>query len=126
MSDHTDHHLVVVKKAGAADRFIHLNTHEGRLEHSTNGQIFGHPAAEGALAVAAVNVADAGGAGGVRFDGSESVEEFSSDGPRRIYFEADGSPVTVGPVGARPLQLANDLARGGTTSAFVIRRDVRD
>ena len=38
---------------------------------------------------------DAGGAGGV-FDGTESVRTSSSDGPRRVFFEADGTPVTAG------------------------------
>ncbi len=91
--DHSNHNLVVVKVSGS-DRHIHLNTHRGELFFATDGQIFGHPAAENAIAVAAVDVDDAGGAGGV-FAGSESVETFSSDGPRRIFFEADGSPVPV-------------------------------
>ena len=88
--DHTGNHLVVVKFSGD-DLFFHLNTHRGRLEIATDGQIFGHPAAVNAFAVGAVQVP----AGGGPFTGSESVETFSSDGPRRIFFEADGSPVTA-------------------------------
>jgi len=89
--DHTGAHLVVVLTAGNPDRFIRLNTHRGMLMHATEGQIYGHPAARGALAVAAVfsNF-------GTLFDGTESVETFSSDGPRRIFFNADGSPVARG------------------------------
>lgn len=114
--DHSFHNLVVVKLAGSEDKYIHLNTHEGRLQHSTNGQIFGHPGAVGALAVAAVNVSTAGGPGGV-FDGTESVEEFSSDGPRRIYFEADGSPVSVGAVAGGPAG-----PRGIPPDPFIVRQ----
>ena len=95
----TGRQLVVVKNSGATDVWIHLNTHRARLQTGTDGQIFGHPGAAGAIAVAAVNVSTAGGAGGV-FDGTESVEDFSSDGPRRIFFEADGSPaLTAAPAG---------------------------
>ena len=36
-----------------------------------------------------------GGAGGV-FNGTESVRTSSSDGPRRIFFEPDGTPITRG------------------------------
>lgn len=90
-TDDTGHRLVIVK-FGGDDRFLHLNTHRGFLEHATDGQIFGHPAAEGALAVAAVNVATAGGG---QFTGGPAnpVEVFSSDGPRRIFFDAAGNPV---------------------------------
>ena len=35
------------------------------------------------------------GVGGV-FAGGEEVETFSSDGPRRIFFEANGTPITPG------------------------------
>ncbi len=83
---------IVVVKFGGEDRFIHLNTHRGQLASATDGQIFGHPAAEGAIAVAAVNVATAAGG---EFTGGPAnpAEPFTSDGPRRIFFEADGTPV---------------------------------
>jgi hypothetical protein len=90
--------LVVVRASGAA-RFLHVNTHRGRLALATAGQTHGHAAARGAVAVAAVDWRDAGGAGGA-FDGSESVETYSSDGPRRVFYEADGTPTTPGDLSA--------------------------
>ena len=105
-STHTydeDKTLVIIRKMGAADRFLHLDTNGGCLEKCTDGQIGGHTAAEAAISVAAVNVATAtGGAfiGGV----SNPVELFSSDGPRRVFYTADGTPITPG----------NVLATGGT------------
>ncbi len=91
--DHSGNRLVIVKFDGD-DVFLHMNTHRGLLEFGTDGQIFGHPAAEGAMAVAAVNVATAGGG---TFTGGPAnpVEDFTSDGPRRIFFNADGSPVAL-------------------------------
>ena len=82
--------LVIVKNAGAADRYLRLNT-GGKLEIATAGQIFGHPASQNAVGVAAVDVADAGGAGGV-FNGTETIETFSSDGPRRVFFKPTAHP----------------------------------
>ena len=91
-ADDTDNRLVVVKFAGD-DVFIHLSTQRGQLDQATEGEIYGHPAAEGALAIAAVNVATA--MGGVFTGGAANpVEPFSSDGPRTIFFEADGTPIS--------------------------------
>ena len=59
--DHTGNRLVIVKVSGAADRYLRLDTLEGQLAISTAGQLFGHSAAENAIAVAAVAVQNAGG-----------------------------------------------------------------
>ena len=93
--NHRGDRLVIVQTSGAADRYLRLDTGEGRLAVSTAGKISGHAAAENAIAVAAVAVQNAGGAGGV-FDGTESVRTSNSDGPRRIFFEPDGTPITAG------------------------------
>ena len=94
--DDTGFQLVVVLESGD-EQFFHLNTHRGRLEHATSGQIFGHAAAASAISVAAVDVATAGG--GLFVGGpANPVEAFSSDGPRAIFFESDGTPVD--PAGA--------------------------
>ena len=85
------------------DRFMHLNTHRGRLAIGTDGQTSGHSAAADAFSVAAVDWFK-GSLTPAPFDGTESVETFSSDGPRRIFFDEDGSPITPD----------NFLAGGGT------------
>ena len=110
--DDTGNRLVVVLFAGSG-RFLHLNTHRGRLDVATDGQIFGHPAAAGAMAVAAVDVATAGGG---QFTGGPAnpVETFTSDGPRRIFFDADGNPVAV----------AGDEAVKGVSSVVRQKPDV--
>ena len=84
--------LVVVKSSGA-DRFLHLNANRGELELGTDGQTGGHSSARSAFSVAAVDVRSA--TGGI-FDGSESVQTYSSDGPRIVFYEADGSAITPG------------------------------
>jgi hypothetical protein len=91
MNDANNHLLVVRKTAGGA-RFIHLNANRGQLEYATEGQTSGHSAARDAFSVAAVDVRGLAGP----FDGSESVETYSSDGPRRVFYEADGSELTPG------------------------------
>ena len=87
-------HLVVVRYAGEG-RYLRLNALRGQLEHATAGQTVGHSAGENTIGVAAVGAHSAGGEDGV-FDGSESVETFSSDGPRRIFFQPNGTPITPG------------------------------
>lgn len=86
--------LLVARLVGAQDRYLHLNLFGGTLESGTSGQIFTHTTAEGCLAVAAVDIHDAG-TGGV-FDGTEPVEYYTSDGPRRVFYQADGTPITPG------------------------------
>ena len=116
-NDREDTRLVVVKNAGAEDRYVRLNYVRGELEIATTGQTYGHAASQDAIGVAAVDVTTAGGQGGV-FDGTESVETYSSDGPRRIFFEADGTPITPGnfsATGGRVLQKP-DLAAAAAVS----------
>ena len=93
--DDTGTRLVIVRNPGAEARYLHLNTHRGALSQATDGQITGHAAAREAFAVAAVDVSTAFGG---EFIGGPSnpVEFFSSDGPRRIFFEEDGTPTTPG------------------------------
>ncbi|HEY7292846.1 MAG TPA: S8 family serine peptidase [Vicinamibacterales bacterium] len=87
--------IVIVKKAGAADRFLHLGTNRGRLSIPTAGEIHGHAAAANADAVAAT---PAVGPFPQPFSSSNVVETFSSDGPRRVFFQANGTPYTPGNV----------------------------
>ena len=111
--------LVIVKNAGAEDRYLRITYTRGGLAFTTAGRTFGHSAAQDAIGVAAVDVGDAGGADGV-FDGTESVETFSSDGPRRIFFEADGTPITPGnfsSTGGRVLQKPDLTAADGVSTS---------
>ena len=86
---------VVVVKASGANRYLRVQAHSGPLAVATAGTLYGHSAQENAISVAMVDVATAGGTGGV-FDGTESVHRDNSDGPRRIFFEADGTAITSG------------------------------
>ena len=116
--------LVVVKASGE-DRYLRLNTLRGRLEQGTEGQIFGHLGAKSAVTAAAVDARTAGGADGA-FDGSEAVEGFSSDGPRRMFYESDGTPVTPGNFGADGGELVakpDIAAADGVTTATPGFRD---
>lgn len=85
--------IVIVKKASAAPRFLHLNTNRGRLSIATAGQTHGHSSAASGFSCAAT---PAVGPFPNPFSASNVVETFSSDGPRRIFFQADGTPYTAG------------------------------
>lgn len=85
--------VVVFKATSAANRFFHLGGLGARFQVSTSGAIFGHAGATGALGVAAT---PALAAYPNPFSGTDVIETFSSDGPRRIFFHADGSAITPG------------------------------
>ena len=95
---------LVVVLANGSSRYLHLNTHRGRLAIATSGQISGHAAAANAFAVAAINVGTAGG-GAFTGGATNPVEFFSSDGPRRIFYGAGGAPITPGNFSATGGQL---------------------
>ena len=87
--------ILIVKSFGAA-RFMHLQLETdgyGSLSKSTAGGISGHPMATNAFAVAAV---DANASFPNLFTTNNAVEYFSSDGPRRVFYNADGTPITPG------------------------------
>ena len=100
-ADDTGNTLAIVKAPGAAPRYLHLNVHRGALAIGTTGQVFGHAAAPGVLSVAAADVDQTGPSTG--FLGSESVQSYSSDGPRRVFHDEFGGELTPG----------NLLATGG-------------
>ena len=86
--------LVIVKVSGA-DRYLRLQLFPGKLEIATAGATYGHAASENAVGVGQVDARTPGGAGGI-FAGTESVRPSSSDGPRRLFYEPDGTPITPG------------------------------
>jgi hypothetical protein len=89
--------FVIVKHGAALPRALHLDTERGRLQIGTDGATFGHNAAASGVTVAAINVSQA--LGGQFVGGpTEKVETYSSDGPRRIFYFPDGSPITPGNV----------------------------
>jgi len=85
--------LVITKKASALPRFLHLETNRGRLAIATEGATHGHAAVTGAGAYGIAATA-ASAAFPQAFTSADLVETFSSDGPRRIFFTADGAPIT--------------------------------
>jgi hypothetical protein len=94
--------LVVFKTTAAAVRAFHLNTNRGTLTEVTNGQTTGHACAAAAFCMAATPAATAFEAGYPTgpypkpFVSTNKVEPFSSDGPRKIFYNPDGSAVTAG------------------------------
>ena len=61
----------------------------------TDGATRGHAAAAGAFGVAAADASIPYGRG-TPFNSKDVPESFSSDGPRRVFFNADGTPITPG------------------------------
>jgi uncharacterized repeat protein (TIGR01451 family) len=93
----TGERLVVMKFAGA-DRMINLNAFRGVVALQTQGCTRGHSAAAAAFSLAAVDVATAGG-GSFTGGAANPVEDFSCDGPRRIFYDVNGNLLPGAPAG---------------------------
>ncbi|MEV4316327.1 S8 family serine peptidase [Actinocrispum sp. NPDC049592] len=110
--------LAIVKFKGD-NRYLSLSALRGRFRDSvdglkaytTPGETFGHAAAANAYNVAAAPAADPlpfdleqgdpanpKGPFPGAYTSAQKTERFSSDGPRKIFYNADGTPVTPGNV----------------------------
>jgi subtilisin family serine protease len=89
---------VIAAKTGAAARALHLEAFFGEpLQLTTSGQTHGHNAGPSTVGVAAVYWNSAR-LGTRPFPGGalNPTETFSSDGPRRMFYNANGTAITPG------------------------------
>ncbi len=112
---------LVVTKFSGADRFFHIDTLRGRLNINTQGSTRGHNAS-GAPNAFSVAATDAQVSAPNAFSGGATnpVESFSSDGPRRIFFNATGAAITPGnfsSTGGQVLQKPDITAADGVRTA---------
>ncbi len=97
------YYLVVALYSGT-NRFLHLDFGRGILDWATPGCIRGHNAcdAPNSFTVAATPADTAYASGNPTgpypgaFNSGNVVEYFSADGPRRMFFNPDGTPITPG------------------------------
>ena len=89
---------IVILKYSGVPRFLHLSTGRGHLTIATAGATYGHNAsgAGNAFCVAAARVPSPA----APFVGGSTnpLENFSSDGPRHVFLNVDGSQITPGDV----------------------------
>ena len=97
--------IVVVQHSGAANRVINLATNRGRLAIATAGNTRGHNATANTVGVAATPAHGPFGAGYPTgpfpnpFNATNTSELFTSDGPRRMYFDFAGNFLPGAPAG---------------------------
>ena len=116
--------FVIVKSAAAQPRYLHLNLLDGFVLPFTGGRTRGHSSSRDGFGVAAAPAAGAFGAtygnpptpvfGGPfpnPYSASSRVEPFSSEGPRRVFYNNTG---TVGAPNFVPITPGNFLSTGGT------------
>ena len=79
--------IVIDRFRGDPDKLLEINFNGffaiSSLYNVPEGSVWGHAAAEGAIAVGAINVSD---------EGLDDIEPFSSRGPSLIFYEPDGTP----------------------------------
>jgi subtilisin-like proprotein convertase family protein len=100
----TGQRLVIFKKTGAVARFLHLNCFGATMALTTSGNTHGHSQGALAYSVAATPADDPFCSGDPQgpypnpFTTANKIECFSSDGPRRILYNANSTPITMGNV----------------------------
>jgi hypothetical protein len=105
-------YIILIAKYDGAARYLHLSTNRGAIEFNTPGASYGHNASKQAYGVAATPAFWSFGPSPTwptgpfpgAFSATNHVELFTSDGPRRIFYNGDGTPLTAG----------NFSATGGT------------
>jgi len=96
--------VLVIYRFSGQKRYLHVNTNRARLAIGTAGNTKGHNAsgAPNAFCVAAAPAAAAEVPGAPAgpfpnaYNSNSKVENFSSDGFRRIFFTPNGTPITPG------------------------------
>lgn len=94
--------LAVLKAETDAARVVRIVTNRGRLAYATDGQTFGHNALGAAKAFTIAAVTAQQRTAPFRSNGYDrgaptlDVESFSSDGPRRVYYDGAGQPLASG------------------------------
>jgi subtilisin-like proprotein convertase family protein len=86
--------VVIAAKPGAEVRAVRTLLFGGEFGISTAGATYGHNSTVDGFGVAAVDSFEADGG---EFSGGPTtpVEVFSSDGPRRIFYRPDGTPINA-------------------------------
>ncbi|MGB6474088.1 MAG: S8 family serine peptidase [Candidatus Sulfotelmatobacter sp.] len=111
--------IAIFKRTTDQNRFLHLATSRAQIALGTSGATQGHNASSSAnvFTVAAIS------AGTAAFVGGPTVhaEDFSSDGPRRMFYRADGTPLTPANLTHTGGQLLN---KPDITAADCITTDV--
>lgn len=97
--------IVIWKANSAADRYIRISFTGSPLEIQTAGQTIGHAATPACICVAASDASEAVAADPFTFTTASPTEDSSSDGPHKMFYHPDGTPITPG----------NFLATGGVT-----------
>jgi hypothetical protein len=86
------YYAVIVKNSKAAPRFLHLEVLRSQFNYATDGCTRGHATVEAAFGVAATSAQGRT----TPFTGTEPVEVYSSDGPRRVFYNPNGKAITPG------------------------------
>jgi len=99
----TNDYYVAVNRFGATSqaRYLYLMLFDGSsscyFDLGTDGSTFGHPTTRGAVGVGAVQARSNGGSYETAPASSLGTESFSSDGPARLFYGANGNtPITPG------------------------------
>ena len=102
---HEGERIVVWKDGAAAARYLRVIAPHTKLQFQTAGQTIGHAATAKCICVASSDSSQAVATSPFVFNAASTNETSSSDGPHKMFYRPDGTPITPG----------NFLASGGVT-----------
>jgi subtilisin family serine protease len=85
-------YFILIHKRSGADRTLRLSAYRGTTQYATTGATYGPRAAKNTFCVSAVSAQSKT----TLFTGAEPLEPFTSDGPLRVFYLPDGTPITPG------------------------------
>jgi hypothetical protein len=108
---HPGERIVIWKANAAAPRYLRLSCTRNPLEFQTAGQTIGHAATANSICVAS---SDASAVAPGPFTTSSANEDASSDGPHKMFYRPDGTPITPGNflASGRKMQVGYSGSRG--------------
>ncbi|RYG35464.1 hypothetical protein EON81_12645 [bacterium] len=92
VTNNVPNRFVYVVRYSGVNRVVRLNQARGRAQFATNGQTYGHAASTNGYGIAAINAAT----NPIRaFNAADITATYSSDGPRRHYYDSDGDLIAT-------------------------------
>lgn len=102
---HPGERIIIWKANAAAPRYLRISCTGSKIEIQTTGQTIGHAATAKCICVASSDSSAAVAISPFTFTTNSPTEDSSSDGPHKMFYNPDGTPITPG----------NFLASGGLT-----------
>jgi subtilisin family serine protease len=113
--------IAILRAPNAQPRFLHLATSRAQIAVSTGGATQGHNSSGAANAFTVASISARGRTSAFTGGSGVTADNWSSDGPRRMFYDTDGKPLTPGDLMNSG---GNMLSKPDITAANCVTTDV--